>query len=296
MLTLTFLGVGSAFAKRNMHSNALLEAWSGDPATQVAPDDNLLIDFGGTGPLAMHRLKDCDGFGYLNVNGTINYPAIQNILTTHLHADHIGGLEELATVNRHNFGLHESPEKRLPRIISSAEVLDHLWSRSLRGGLGVSRGSAASLNDFFRATPVAEPFDGTTAHVTLLDRYDIHMVRTDHIRIRDRYDWPTFGLRLVDRVSGASVYYSGDTRFDPDRTLPMMHEARLVFHDAQLSDEADPVHALLSELRTLPVEIKQKMRLYHYADFWDCGDYGFVDEEFAGFAMPALRYTLFGNT
>ena len=57
MLTLTFLGVGSAFAKRNFQSNALIEAWSTGPSTQPQPDDTLLIDFGGTGPLALHSLK-----------------------------------------------------------------------------------------------------------------------------------------------------------------------------------------------------------------------------------------------
>ena len=59
--------------------------------------------------------------------------------------------------------------------------------------------------------------------------------------------------------------------------------------------EAEPVHALLSELRTLPAEIKQKMWLYHYADCWNDEAYGFVPDEFAGFAQPATRYTLFAK-
>ena len=31
MLTMTFLGVGSAFAKRNFQSNVLVEAWETGP-------------------------------------------------------------------------------------------------------------------------------------------------------------------------------------------------------------------------------------------------------------------------
>ncbi len=293
MLTLTFLGVGSAFSKRNLHANALLEAWSGNPQTQESPDNNLLIDFGATGPLALHRLKDCDGFGYLDRDGVINYPAIRNVLITHLHADHAGGLEELATLNRHSFGLHESPEKHLPRIISSAEVLENLWAHSLSGALGASLGGRARLEDYFRVTHASGKTDGATVHATLLDRYEIRFIRVDHIRMRKPYDWPTFGLRLVDRISGDSVFYSGDARFDPDRTLDFMSEARMIFQDVQLTDAADAVHALLSELRTLPVDVKRKMRLYHYADSWDCGDYDFVEEEFAGFVLPARRYVLF---
>ncbi|MEZ6082862.1 MAG: hypothetical protein R3E58_02630 [Phycisphaerae bacterium] len=71
MLTITFLGVGGAFAKRNYQSNALIEAWTQSPNAQVEPDDNLLIDFGSTGPLALHDLKDVDGFEYLNDDGHV---------------------------------------------------------------------------------------------------------------------------------------------------------------------------------------------------------------------------------
>ena len=58
-------------------------------------------------------------------------------------------------------------------------------------------------------------------------------------------------------------------------------------------DQPDPVHALLSELRTLPSDIRKKTVLYHYADDWDSGRYDFVDKEFLGFAVPQTRYVLF---
>lgn len=65
MLILTLLGVGSSFAKRNFNSNALIEAWSTGPSAQPEPDDTLLVDFGGTGPLALHSLKITPVFAYL---------------------------------------------------------------------------------------------------------------------------------------------------------------------------------------------------------------------------------------
>ena len=66
MLTLAFIGVGSAFTKRNYHSNALIEAWHIGPGDQQAPDDMLLVDLGALGPLALHDLKDRPGFEYLD--------------------------------------------------------------------------------------------------------------------------------------------------------------------------------------------------------------------------------------
>jgi len=65
MLSLTFLGVGSAFAKRNFNANVLFEFWKRPWKGRVPPsppDDTLLLDFGATGPAAFHVLKNQEGF------------------------------------------------------------------------------------------------------------------------------------------------------------------------------------------------------------------------------------------
>lgn len=294
MLTLTFLGVGSAFAKRNLQSNALLEAWSNAPGAQSTPDDTLLIDFGATGPMALNQLKQCDGFGYLDCDGLVNYPAIARVLVTHLHADHIGGLEEMALMNRYVYGKRGECPVRRTQLICPVAIKDDLWNHSLKGGLGVLPGRKAELADYFSVATIGLAGMGGPDHIDLLGRYRITLFRTHHIQVNQRYDWPSFGVLLTDLETKETVFYSGDTRYDPNNEH-LAFAARTIFHDVQLEDSDDCVHATLGSLRSLPEEIRRKTVLYHYGDAWDDQRYEFVDEEFAGFANPMRRYDLFGG-
>jgi len=291
MLTLTFLGVGSAFAKRNFQSNVLIEAWSRSPEEQAAPDDTLLADFGGTGPLALYDLAQKPGFHYLRDGGQVNYPAIRRVLITHQHADHIGGLEEMAMMNVYVYG-SEMPRPFKPQLISSVSILVNLWDSSLKGGMGAMAGRYALLQDYFFILAI-NPGEPNRDHFSMLKRYRCQLFPTDHIQIERKYDWPSYGLYIEDTQTRRSVFFSGDTRFDYPAYARMMERAQICFHDVQLVDQREPVHALISELRTLPESIRKKTWLYHYGDDWDTGPFDDVPGTFAGFAEPARRYVLF---
>lgn len=292
MLTLTFLGVGSAFAKRNFNSNLLIEAWQRGPQEQNQPDDTLLVDFGSTGPLALYQLMQKSGFEYLSNNGTINYPAIHRVFVTHQHADHIGGLEEMALMNRYFYRDLERSKPYKGQIVSAASILIDLWDTSLKGGLRAMAGRFALLQDYFFILALNHQEAGKDGF-TILKRYRFTLFPTDHIQIERKYDWPSFGLFIEDTRSGQVAFFSGDTRFHFEDYGQMMERACICFHEVQLAEEPNPVHSLMSEVRTLPEAVRRKTWLYHYGDDFDSGRFDFVSDEFAGFTIPQQRYTLF---
>ena len=198
----------------------------------------------------------------------------------------------MALLNR--YGPHNlDGERRFkPQIIASHSVLINLWDHSLKGGLCGAPGRYALLQDYFFVLALQPGAEGRD-RFQILKRYEFEPVPTDHVQIERKYDWPSFGVYITDRRTGESVFFTGDTKFDYPAYARYMHDAKLIFHDVQLAPAADAVHALLAELRTMPPEVKRKTVLFHYGDDWDTEKYGFVAEEFAGFAQPQVRYTLF---
>ena len=84
-------------------------------------DHHVLVDFVMTGPRA---LRDVTG---------LEPPDIEVVLLTHSHADHVGGIESLALMNRY-IGMLTLGKKKLTIIIDE-NYQRVLWDYTLRGGL-----------------------------------------------------------------------------------------------------------------------------------------------------------------
>lgn len=233
-ISLTFPGVGSAFTTADYYqSNALLTGVSGR---------RLLIDCGGDARFALAEL----GVGNADVGRLIDGAFI-----SHLHADHVGGLEWFA------FCSMFAPSPRRPQLLAAGNLLDDLWNHTLSGGLRSLQDRQASLEDYF------EPLRLEARQPFHWDGLELTPIPSVHV-----YDGPSpvdcFGLLIRVQGTDGWTYFTGDTQFRPDLAEADYERAWRIFHDCETSACRSGVHAHYSELVQLPDAWKQKMWLYHY--------------------------------
>ncbi|MBQ7158136.1 MAG: MBL fold metallo-hydrolase [Treponema sp.] len=266
-LSCFFIGTGSAFSRVNFQNNLLV----------IKGQDHVLIDCGTSCPYA------------LSTYGA-NVGEIRNVLVTHSHADHIGGLEEMAFV-----GMYSTHRK--PRMIITDEYKKILWDASLRGGCERSDhkpDGMMTFDDYFEQ--VAPELLSTTPrpfYHTKVGAIDLKIFRTVHISDASSapthtIDWNhifySVGVLIDDRI-----LFTADTRFDKpllDWLLKDFPGIEWIFHDCQFYESG--VHATYEQLKTLDATTKEKMYLCHYGDSFE--SYTPKKEGFAGFAQRGVYY------
>lgn len=223
--SLTFLGVGAGLSPELGNNNVLIE--SEDRSV------NLLVD---CGPVTAGDLK---------IEGRL--PGIQQAFLTHVHDDHVGGLQLWAQLNRYVY-------RQRPRLFFREELYDELWNGSLRGGLGavnVADGPGTVGLDAYFEPEVLKPGDAIR-----LEGLPVITPRTSlHVHGK-----PSFGFFL-----GEDVFYSSDSQELPPTHGPTGKPLRAIFQDCQLFETRHDVHTPLSRLvREMPAAQKAVTTLMHY--------------------------------
>ncbi len=79
---------------------------------------------------------------------------------------------------------------------------------------------------------------------------------------RTKHHVPTAAMLV--RAGDQTFGYSSDTAFDPE-LIAFLSDASIIVHETNLG----PAHTAYADLLSLPVEVKERMRLIHYPDFFD---------------------------
>ncbi len=235
MTTVTFVGTGSAFSRRFGHNNALVEKG----------DVRLMLDFGYHSPARLEKME-------------IGLQEITHIAISHLHADHTGGLEELAFTS---YFVH----RRRPKLLVPGPIVKSLWDTCLAGGLGWiadAQGGPLSreLSDYFEIALLEE---STWSRIGDLE---IKPFAVDHVP-----GTLSYGFLIRDLEDGTCFLVTGDIRMlVPELLKPELDpdfSRGPIFHDCQLYDGGpSSIHVSLERIREYPKEILDRVILTHYGD------------------------------
>jgi ribonuclease BN (tRNA processing enzyme) len=226
---LTFLGSGSAFTvgADNFQSNAILTLDNGK---------KFLIDCGTDIRFSLYALG-------------LSHRDITDIYVSHLHSDHVGGLEYVG------FSTMFDPNCGKPNLYLSQDIAADLWERSLAGGMEAIEGGMTEVDSYFQIHALGPGETFTWENV------NFQLIKLNHVDTGSML-MPAYGLFFT--VNHFQVFFSNDTKFSYDRLQEYFHRADIIFHDCEISPYPSPVHAHYNELRKLPAAIKAKMWLYGY--------------------------------
>jgi ribonuclease BN (tRNA processing enzyme) len=164
------------------------------------------------------------------------------MVLTHLHGDHVNGLEMTACYMRF---VHE----RKLKLYTQPDSARDLWPR-LRTSLNVLWDGQTfheqRLDDFFDLEVLDWESTTQIGPLTITTRATKH-----HI--------PAMAMRVSDGTH--TLGYSCDTAYDPE-LIDWLSGADLIIHESSLG----PAHTPLFKLMELPEPIQRKMLVVHYPD------------------------------
>ncbi len=220
------IGTGSAISRQRYGSSAAIPTGSG----------LVLIDCPDSILRALHDASTRSGIA-------LDPMRISDIIITHLHGDHVNGLE---TIGWKRWIARLGGHGNRPTVHAIEPVARRLWERLAPS---MDQNGTACLADYFELN-VLEP--GTRASIAGLQvdcRFAEHLI-------------PCAGVKISS--AGATLGWSSDTRFDPSH-IDWLSSADIIVHETSESR----VHTPIACLNALPPELRRKMRLIHMEDDFD---------------------------
>ncbi len=242
------LGVGDTFSEKH-HTHALLVEEAGFLLAIDCPDSYRRVLAAAREKMRMRGVSP-------EIAAVLELAAIDHVIVTHVHGDHMNGLEGFAFFKRF-------AQQKKVALWTIAAVREQLWEGRLAASMGrLWNGSAfleLGFEDYFDWNELS------LEHETRIGPFSVRARRTVH-------HVPTSALVLS--AGDRSLGISSDTAFDPS-LVTFLEQADLVIHETNHG----PAHTAYTDLLGLPESTKRKMRLIHYPDEHD------VEQS----AIPALR-------
>ncbi|RLI68993.1 MBL fold hydrolase [Candidatus Heimdallarchaeota archaeon] len=236
-MKLTFIGAGSAFNKQDFQTNMILEGESGK---------RLLIDCGTYASFALQEM---------GIHSDDIAEKIDAIYISHQHADHAGGLEEIA------FCTYFNPSSPRIKLFCVDTLMPRLWESTLKGGLESLEGKIVHLTEYFDCYPLQINKRFEWDELTIQPVQTVHFMNGFEIV-------PSYGLVVKgpSQTNGniTQLFITTDTQFCPNQIRMFYREADVIFHDCETSPFPSGVHAHYDDLLTLPECTKKKIYLCHY--------------------------------
>lgn len=225
-MELFFLGSGSSFCdtKRNFHNNAMVKH----------KGKTLLIDAGNTLQCALD-------FHDVQVN------EIDAIFVTHLHGDHIGGLEYIG-FKRYFQSFPFGSNK--PKLFVHPYLIDDL-STCLMMTMGKTTVGNMTIHDYFEV--IVDDADRIMSEFMGLE---IEQILVNHVSSQD-----AVALKIGSQDGKYSMVFTGD--INKPIHLKQLSPNVVIFHDCEFAEYQGGVHAQYHELVKLPDIIKNKIILMH---------------------------------
>jgi len=246
-LALQWLGLGNELAGAINHASLLV----------ASPKDHVMIDVG-------PRYKETFQFLYIPII------VVRNIVITHMHWDHVGGLAELALYNKvapkilpREDAQYLGRDKRLT-LIAPPDLTD-LLSKHVEsdGFIATAADEDINFRTLFNTVPM-EPVEGAPSvayRCKTPDGLRLVFFKTKHLAV-------SYGVIINERVA-----YTSDTPYDPELITAVVegkftegNKPQLLYHDCATDGGQIPGHATFEQLKELPVEIREKIVLTHYGD------------------------------